>query len=227
MKNTFLAALLLGCSLATTASAQTADRRFDVEGFDAIELSGSSNVRVTSGRTVSVVASGDPRSVAALAVDVRGGTLRISRQVGTSDRRRSTVLVTVPTLRAATISGSGELDVGPVVVDTFAADISGSGTVRISGLTARSARFAMSGSGTIVASGRAEAVVVDLSGTGRVDATALPSGSADVSLSGSGSISASASGSATVRAAGSGEIRISGGARCDVRNGGGVTVRCP
>lgn len=219
---------VLFAGLATAAIAQSAagPRRFAVTGFDAIDLTGADSIRVLPGATPSVIAEGDPRAVAALAIDVRDGTLRVGRKPGNWHDEGARITVTMPHLRAARISGSGAIRVGAVTGRDFTGTISGSGALAITDLDAETARFALPGSGTITAAGRAARVGIALDGSGRIDTRALATPAVRVTMGGSGSVDATATRSADVAAGGSGSIRVTGGAQCAVRNSGAASVRC-
>jgi len=226
MNHIVIAAAFLAAGLPSPSIGQANERRFDVGRFDAIDLAGSDTVRVVEGNVFSVVAIGDPTALATLSVSVRGATLRVSRREGRSNGRGAVLTVTMPSMRAAMISGSGEISIGPMTGPVFSGSIPGSGSLKLTGLRVRAVRFGISGAGTIVAQGSAETVGIDLSGTGRVDTRELATSAVSVDMSGAGSILAAASRSATVRAGGSGKISVTGGARCEVHNGGGAIVRC-
>jgi hypothetical protein len=230
MNRIALTAALFATTLAGSAVARPEspanERRFDVDRFAAIDLAGSDNVRVVSGTAISVVASGDPRAVAALAIEVRGDTLRVGRKPGNWRDKGAIVSVTIPTLRAATISGSGSLRAIAIRVPAFIGRISGSGGMSLTSLRAGDARFDLSGSGSIVADGSADRVSIDLGGSGRVDTRHLAAADVTVTMGGSGSITATASRTADVRAGGSGSVAVSGGPTCTVRGTGTAVVRC-
>lgn len=224
--------LLLALSLAAVAassfaqqSGQQSGRRFDVGRFSAIELTGSDDVRVTSGAPA-VSASGDPRALEALLVEVRGDTLHIGRRAGRWRDRGAVVSVSVPALRAAAIRGSGNLRVAHVAGAEFAGSVGGSGNLSLAHVEAARLRLAVGGSGSIVASGSAPSAAIDVGGSGNVDARALRTRDLVVAIGGSGSVVAVASGTATVSAGGSGSAVVTGGAQCTVSPSGSGSVRC-
>lgn len=202
------------------------ERRFDPGSFTTIELAGSDRVQVTRSPTASVVASGDPRAVAALDIAVRGDTLRIGRLPGSYRDRGALVSVTVPMLRAASITGSGAMNIVGMEGPDFTGSISGSGAMRIADLHTRTVRFDLSGSGAISASGSADDAALELGGSGSIDTRGLAVSTLTVTAGGSGMVSATATRIATIRAGGSGSVRVTGGARCDVSKGGSGSVRC-
>jgi len=211
---------------ATAAGAQSGERRFDVGGFDAVELASSDAVRVVAGGAFSVTATGDPRAVAALAITVRGGTLRVDRTPGRHADKGATVTVTMPALRMATLSGSGSIRADRVAGPAFTGHLGGSGGMTLTGMKVARASFDLDGSGSVVADGSAGAVAIDLGGSGRIDTRKLTTAAVTIDMGGSGSIAATATATAAVRAGGSGVVRVGGGARCDVRKGGSAIVHC-
>ena len=230
MMGAALCAMLGGCVIAVGSSGadgvpNVETRRFDVAGFDAIDLTGSDDVRVVRSDSVSVVASGDPRAVAALMVTVDRGTLRISRKPGRWQDRGATVTVTVPSLRAATLSGSGAMDVGAMAT-TFDARLPGSGELTLRDLHGETVRMELAGSGDLTASGTVRQADIRLAGSGDIDARALAVRDLSVDLGGSGTVRAQASDTASLSIGGSGDVTVAGHPRCTVRKSGSGTVRC-
>lgn len=213
-------------AIAGTATAQSADRHFDVRGFDAVDLASSDTLRIMPGAAFSVFAEGDPRAVASLAIDVRGGTLHVGRTPGRHDDRGAMVTVTMPALRAMTLSGSGAIEAAGAGGNTITARLSGSGQVRLPNLHARQARVILDGSGSITATGQADRVSVDLGGSGHVEASELATSTLAVDLGGSGSVSAAAFSAASIKAGGSGSVRVSGHPACAVTKSGTARVTC-
>ena len=244
MNRLALAALILATS--TAAIAQSGERRFEVGRFDAVELTGSDAVRVVPGAAFSVTASGDPRAVAALTVDVRGNTLRVGRRPGNWRDKGAVVTVTMPAIRGATITGSGDLDVGRVAGAAFAGKVGGSGDLRLHDVRVRDARIEvggsgnvtldgnvagvlaidLSGSGDVVARGNAGNVAVRLVGSGDIDTSAVRTARVQVDLSGSGDVKTFASDTARVAAGGTGDVTVAGHPRCTVRKTGTADVSC-
>lgn len=213
--------------LATSpAPAQDGPRRFDVGRFDAVELASADRVRILPGTAVSVIADGDPRAVAALAITVRNGTLSVGRTPGIHRGRGATVTVTMPSLRAASLSGSGSIGVNGVAAPAFVGRLGGSGSMALAGLKAASVRLDLSGSGSIAANGTADTLAIRLGGSGQIDTRRLATPALTVDLGGSGAVAAAASRTAVVIAGGSGSVRVTGGPRCTVRKSGSASVRC-
>lgn len=220
--------LLVAALLATPALA--AERSFPVGGFDRLDLAGSPDVTVTTGRAASVRASGSDGALDRLDIRVEGNTLRIGTKRGMDwswrDLGRVTIAVTVPMLRAVDVAGSGAVVVDRVKVADFAAAMSGSGSVRVGSLDARKTSFATAGSGTMTASGTCGSGAAKIAGSGDLKLAGLKCETLSASIAGSGSIDAYATRSATLATMGSGDINVSGGARCTVSTAGSGKARC-
>lgn len=228
------------------ASGPVETRRFDIAAFDAIVVRSSDDVTVVPGSGGTAVATGDPRAMATLAIEVRDRVLYVGRVSGTHRDRGAVVVVAVPTLRAVTIEGSGDVDAGAVAAPSFAGRVTGSGTLRIASLQADAARIdgegsgdviargiaarrielRLSGSGDIVADGTADRVAISASGSGDVDSSRLATPVLSVTSSGSGDVRAHASDRADGSATGTGDVTVSGGGRCTIARGGTGTVSC-
>ena len=209
------------------AAAEAVDaRRFTVTGFDKVDLSSSDRLVVVRGDLFAVTASGDPRGVAALAIAAEGDTLHIGRTPGQHRDQGAIVTVTMPSLRAVSLSGSGSIRADGVAGHDFVGALGGSGSMALSGLKATSVRLSLDGSGSITAAGDAAAVAIDLGGSGAIDTRGLATPALTIDLGGSGSVNATSSRAAAIDAGGSGSVRVAGGPRCDIRKRGFASVRC-
>lgn len=235
-------AVLLPLALAACAPASAATRGFPVGAFDRIESTGSADVRVTVGPAPSAEATGEQRSLDRLSVRVEGGVLKIGVLPGggwNSDgwnsggwnmswgaRKATIVHVTVPMLREATLTGSGDMDVDQVRTRGFAATLVGSGDLMVHAIDAQDVALTLRGSGDVRASGQARQARVVVSGSGDVDARGLRVADAFIQSSGSGDIALGATHMARVMLSGSGDVTVVGGARCDTVKHGSGDVRC-
>ena len=224
------ATVLFAAALSTAASA--AEKSFPVGGFDRIALGGSPEVTVSTGRAVSVRATGDQRTLDRLDIHVEDGALSIGSKRGSSwswtggNYGKVRIAVTVPMIRGVDIGGSGSVAVDRIKVRSFAAAIGGSGSMQIAALETGDAKFSVGGSGSIAAAGRCDSADINVGGSGRVSLAGLKCTTLAASIAGSGGVDANASRTAAVSLSGSGDVRIGGGARCTVSKHGSGTVSC-
>jgi hypothetical protein len=139
-----------------------------VPSFGAIDLTGSSNIRVRVGPRQKVVVNADDNLIDRVTTDVRGGVLVVSERGNFSTKRPLTVNVTVPTLTAVGLIGSGAINVVGVDARTFTAELPGSGLLTVSG-TAQGLHATLAGSGSMqLRHLTARSVTATVPGSGRL-----------------------------------------------------------
>ena len=159
--------------------------------FDAVQILGAFDVEVEVGGPQRVEVFGDDNLLDHVITEVRGGSLEVSMERGNYSTKRDLVVrVTVPDLRAAALSGSGDLSVVGVEREAVAFSITGSGTLR--------------------ASGSAHSVTVDCSGSGDAKLASLAVQEAAVVVNGSATVLINAAKRLDVSMSGSGDVRYSG-----------------
>lgn len=221
-------AVLLVSTQACAAEAAVS-RRFDSSGFRRIDLRGADNVVVRVGRAFSVTATGPAAVVKTLTAEVRGDTLRLGHAGNGWNGGRNgvaTIMVTLPALTGASVSGSGDMTIAPFRASGFSGAVAGSGDLRLVRIEADSIDLSIAGSGDLIAVGRAQRASLSIAGSGDLDAGALESATLIASVAGSGDVIARASGSANTSIVGSGNITVRGTARCMVSKIGSGAVRC-
>ena len=209
-------------------------RTFTVPGnFDAVTLGGPDNVRVVTGGTPSIVATGRSADLDKVEIELRGSELVVTRNSGGfmrwswSGDHDVAIIVTVPKpIVGATLKGSGDLNVDQAGGERFEAQLKGSGDMTVAKIVAQAARLSLAGSGDLKAGGQAKSVEIDLAGSGGVDAAHLMAETADIELRGSGDIQAHASRSAKVALRGSGNVTVKGTGNCQSDKDGSGEVRC-
>lgn len=195
--------------------------------FDQIDLRISGDTHITIGKSTGLEITGDDNILPLIKteVDERRLVIRAEREFKTS--RTPNLKITVPDLKAAVLSGSGDMHISKADSQKLALNISGSGDLYFDGkaelLSAR-----ITGSGNMRLSGNAEQLTANISGSGDLhfngkaeSLAAGITGSGDMRLSGSAKqLSASISGagdingfdlateSATVTITGSGDVRV-------------------
>lgn len=211
------------------APALAAERSFAVGPFSQVVLSGSMDVVVTTGTATSVRAEGAAADLDRLDIQVKGDALVIATKSGNwnwSSRDKLTVRVSAPNVSAASISGSGDMEVGPTK-GSFTGRISGSGDMTVASVDAAQLGLSISGSGDIsVGGGRCGTGTFSSSGSGDVSAGRVRCETVTVTTSGSGDMEVQATGTAALRTSGSGDITVTGGARCTSRSSGSGTISC-
>ncbi len=159
----------------------------DVAPFAAVDLAGSNNVSVHVGGEQSVVVSADDNLLDHVTTTVENGKLVIGTTPGSmTTKTPMSVDVTVPSLHALTLSGSGTVVADGIAAKRLTVALPGSGILRASGTTT-ALEIEHAGSGDAQLEGIAASDVhAVLSGSGRIVVTATKS--LDATVSGSGAI---------------------------------------
>jgi putative autotransporter adhesin-like protein len=173
-------------SSTTVGSGAAATQARTVAPFTAVELAGSNNVVIHVGEKKSVLVRGDDNLLRRITTKVRASTLVIGNTPGGfTTKSPMRVDVGVPTLSALTLSGSGTIN-GSGTATKLDVTVSGSGSVELIPLVAQDVRAAVSGSGSIfiTATRRLDAAV---SGSGAILYAGHPT-TVNKNVTGSGAI---------------------------------------
>jgi carbon monoxide dehydrogenase subunit G len=162
----------------------------DVGEFKKVHVNGSTNVKVVIGAKRSVSVTTDDNLLPVIETVVKDGTLVIGAKQGFNTQLGVTVQITVPTLDAVAIHGSGDVEVKDLKAEKFKAEIQGSGDIRVAG--------------------RAEDLEVEIQGSGDVKLDHLAAKRASVEVQGSGDSTLNVSDELTVHLAGSGDVNYIG-----------------
>jgi len=154
--------------LVSGSSGAAATQTRTVASFTSLDLAGSNNVTITVGRPQSVVVHADSNLINHVTTDVVAGTLVIGDTGSSTASGPMSVDVSVPSLTALSLSGSGQISATgintPQLTVTISgsgqlsaagtatrldATINGSGQAQLSQLTARDVRAVVTGSGLI------------------------------------------------------------------------------
>ena len=216
-----------------TSSGPTVERNYNVGAFDKMELAGAYDATVRTGTAVSVHAKGGENVLDQLVVEVKDGKLLIHPKErhgfhwGWGHSRKVELTITVPQLRAATLAGSGGINIDKVQGDSFEGQVAGSGGLSVGALDVKSLKLSIAGSGDAKAGrGKTGTAEYEIAGSGGVDAGGVQADSVKVSIAGSGDVKAHASGTAEVSIMGSGDVDVAGGAKCSISKAGSGNVRC-
>ena len=218
-------AVLIGVAIAATATAGCArghaedggplvQKSYQVGNFTQVELAGPFDVTIHTGAAPSVSAHGNQKLIDRLVVEVKGDKLVIHTESnrgwfnwGWGTNGKADIAITVPMISAATLAGSGGINIDSVEVQALKLSIAGSGDVR-------------------ARSGQTGSAAYKIAGSGGIDARSVKAQTADVSIAGSGSISGQATTAADVKIMGSGDVTLTGGAKCNVTKHGSGDVNC-
>jgi hypothetical protein len=162
----------------------------DLPAFTAVDLAGSNNLTVHVGGRQAVVVRADDNLLEHVTTQVRNGTLVIGNTGSFTTRSPMSVEVTVPSLDAVSLSGSGLVNVDGV---------------RGAKLTVRAP-----GSGLLTASGTVGRLDASLAGSGDLQLRDLSARDVEATVSGSGRLQVKATGSLDASVTGAGAIFYSG-----------------
>lgn len=203
-------------------------RSYAVRDFTGVEANGSDPVDIRVGRDFSVRAEGPADALDQLRVARDGDKLVIGLKKGVHWGKRSgvRVLVTLPRLTEAGVSGSGRMTIDRVEGSAFKAGVAGSGDLVIAAMRVGQADLGIAGSGSISATGTADALKAGIAGSGSLNAAGLHAKKAKVGVTGSGNVTVQVDGPAEVGLTGSGSADLGPHSVCTVGRTGSGTVRC-
>lgn len=199
-----------------------------VPAFTQLNLAGSISIVLRQGspQKVEVEASAADRAIIETAV--RDGKLRVGTKPGTNQRfeGKVTVYVTMPTIEALGVSGSGNLTTTEdIKSDNLNLSVSGSGRLKLARVQADKLKSSVSGSGNISMTGASAHHDVNISGSGQVDAPNFRSETCRVSISGSGNCRVEVTKNLDARLAGSGNVYVTGKPQINASTAGSGRVR--
>jgi len=180
----------------------------EVSEFDAIRVATSFDVKVSVGGQQGVTLHGDENILPHVRTSVRGGSLEVTMDQGSYRFESPTwIEITVPELKAYSLSGSGDCELAGIDQGAFS--------------------VSLSGSGDIVAVGRTEHLSVDVSGSGNLELTGLKAREATVDVTGSADVALHVSDALMVNISGSADVRYEGGPNVNatITGSGSVSVR--
>ena len=218
---TSLLVLAVGTLSSFTVARPEADRETrSVGAFTEISLVGSAHAVVKQGRPQSVVVEASKEDLADFETEVKSGQLRLGyRQkpdkgmFNYQSHGPVTVYVTVPSLTALRVGGSGRLELnGPLEADALVLAVSGSGDLLVPQLRAGRLETNVSGSGDVTVGGTCPGNEIRISGSGKVRAHDLKTETSRARISGSGNAHIFASRSVEGAISGSGNLYVAGGA---------------
>ncbi len=195
--------------------------------FAGLSALGPDHVRFSTGTQWQVRAEGDPRTLDRLRFVVRQDSLLVGRRSGDDSKLpAATIHVTAPAIRAATLAGSGTLNVDRLSGSAVSATVAGSGDLTVGTVTTKALTGTVAGSGNLRIAGRAERANLTVAGSGRVHGSALQADRVNSTIAGSGGVTVHSDGTVAAQISGSGDVAVAGRATCRQSRIGSGKLRC-
>ena len=196
--------LAVGACAGERGSGIMATESREVSGFDQVDLSVSGTVLIAVTGTESLTIEAEDNILPLLTTEVRNGRLELGAKQNISPTREIVYTITVVSLEAVAVSGSG--------------------SVTATGIDASGFDVKISGSGTVIPDGVSESLDLSISGSGAFEGEALESATATVSVSGSGNAVVNVTDDLDVKVSGSGNVEYFGDPEVSVSRSGSGDV---
>ena len=216
-----------GTPLPPPAPGSGESRTYSPGPFDAIEISGTADVRFTQGPVDQIVVRGDDDVQRATVLDVRNGRLRIDQGGAWRfwDPNRVRIEVQARDLSRVTISGAGDFVApSPVRSERLLVSISGAGSARFERLDAQKLSFQIAGKGDGQVAGTTRELIVKISGHGEFRGENLRAELCEVQVSGVGNARIWSVEQLRLAVAGIGKIDYWGTPQVERRISGAATI---
>ena len=165
-------------------------KSFPQNNFNALSISGGWIADIRYSETFSIQIETDENIFPDLDIFLTGTTLNIGFKSGYSiSPTQCKVSITMPALIKLQTVGSLTAIISSFNLpkDSMSIDISGSGNITARDITVNTLKVDVSGSCDFSATGKAENMIADISGSGDIKTTDFETEKADISISGSGS----------------------------------------
>lgn len=219
-------------AFAAAASAGAAERNYSVTDFDRVQVDGPYQVTVTTGAASSARAEGSPEALERISVEVLGSTLRVrankSGWGGYPGGRTGPVRIALTTreLRAASVVGSGSLDIDRTKGLRVDLSVNGGGQLAVAGVEADNLVVGLLGGGRITLAGRAKQLKATIQGSGDLAAAGLSADDAQINSDTAGSVTVAVARTVKLSATGPGDVEILGTPSCTLEGQGTGNVVC-
>lgn len=212
MRKLLLISLLALCAcIGLEGNGHRVEETRELAEFTRIENNGPFDLEVKQGDDFDVRVSVDSNLIHRVETHVHGDTLAIDSDALIGDVVAGPhVIVTLPTLDALVLHGSGDATVNSFDAgDPLELRIAGSGDLRFTGSAPRMT-LEVNGSGDLRAKGDTDFAKLKLTGSGDIEARDLVANGADVELDGSGDARLTVNGLVDADLNGSGDIDLYG-----------------
>jgi hypothetical protein len=219
-------------ALAAAAPAAAAERRYSVTDFDRVQVDGPYRVTLLTGLTSGARAEGSAGALDGVSIDVQGRTLRVRRNSsawgGYPGERTGPVTIALTTrgLRAASVTGSGSLEIDRAAGLRVDVSVSGSGRLGVAGVEADNLVVGLLGGGGITLAGRARQLKATIQGSGDLAAAGLRAEDAQIIADTAGTVTVAVSRTVKLKASGPGDVEIVGNPSCTIEGQGSGRLAC-
>ena len=200
---------LTAAAILTAGAASAEEKTYSLTGFEGVSASAGTHVEVKTNPEFSIRAVGDPDAIERLKVELNGKTLEIGRKPGINWGRsgKLIVYVTLPDLKALSVSSGAHVNAAGVNGGPFALDGSSGGHAEVTG--------------------KCDALAANVSSGGHLDADTLLCRTASADASSGGHMKIHVSESIDADASSGGHVEVSGGPKnvnVDRSSGGDVDI---
>ena len=177
---------------AITGQGEIVKKKLNVDNFHSLGLGISATVYLTQGSSHSVEIEAQQNIIDNLELEVENGSWNIEGKKRIKDYKAVVIHITMPTVKALSIGGSGKI--------LGKSDFKNLEELKVS----------IGGSGEVSLAGSATTTSISIAGSGKVDVRQLGSASSKVSIAGSGDAFVDVKDKLTVSIAGSGSVFYNG-----------------
>lgn len=179
-------------------------------GVDQVTIETPGDLHIVPGAQARLSVEAEPHVHEKLDNAIGQGTLTLRAKGGFNTQRALRYVLTIPHLRALTVRGSGDANVGAFRGEKLVVEVVGSGDSVLEGIEFKNLTLRISGSGDVSARGHGEELDASIDGSGSVRAQNYAVARARAKVVGSGDIDVNASGRLDATVGGSGDIRYKG-----------------
>lgn len=177
---------------AITGQGEIVKKKLNVDNFHSLGLGINATVYLTQGSSHSVEIEAQQNIIDNLELEVENGSWNIEGKKRIKDYKAVVIHITMPTVKALSIGGSGKI--------LGKSDFKNLEELKVS----------IGGSGEVSLAGSATTTSISIAGSGKVDVRQLGSASSKVSIAGSGDAFVDVKDKLTVSIAGSGSVFYNG-----------------
>lgn len=228
-----LPALMLAVALLLSSTAQAAERKFSIFGFDDIRIGNGVDVVLTSGKGASARAEGESRELLdRVSLQKNGKQLIVSVRPkslnGDDYDGDAPVTLYLSSYAISNIShlGSGRVTLDMLTGRTPRVRLGGFGTLHIDAVDADRLDVAMTGGGQLIMAGEARDARIELQGASIFESPDLTVEKLTLVQRGPASSRVKATREAIITNNGTGRIDIAGKPNCTVRTDGAADIVC-